>query len=78
VPKILEQLFTARILSIALVVEVGFIVGVYAGRAETMSPLQWGGAGLALAASAVFAAIIHAWPETQAGKAQPARVRHER
>lgn len=76
--KFLEPMFTARILSIALVVEVGFIVGVYVGRTETLTPPQWGGAALALVGAAVFAAIVHAWPEPQSAKAQPARVRQQR
>ena len=77
-PKFLVPLFTARILSIALVVEVGFIVGVFVGRTSNMIPLQWAGAALALLGAAVFAAIVHAWPEPQPAKAQTARVRQER
>lgn len=76
--KLIENLFTARILSIALVVEVGFIVGIYIGRVESLGPIQWAGAAVALAGAALLAAMVHAWPEQPAGKPQPARVRQER
>ena len=76
--KLIDKLFTARILSIALVVEVGFIVGIYVGRTEDLVPLQWAGAALALFGAAALAAIIHAWPEPPAAKAQTARARQER
>lgn len=76
-PKFLEPMFTARILSIALVVEVGFTVGIYVGRAGTLAPLQWGGAALALVGAAVFAAIVHGWPEAKAAK-PAAAIRQER
>jgi hypothetical protein len=71
--KLIETLFTARILSIALVVEVGFIVGVNLGRVEHLAPLQWAGAATALIGAALLAAMVHAWPE-----APPAHVRRER
>jgi hypothetical protein len=75
--KLVEQLFTARILSIALVVEVGFIVGVYLGRTEQPGPLQWAGAATALVGAALLAAMVHAWPEAPA-RAEAVRVRQDR
>lgn len=76
--KLVQSLFTARILSIALVVEVGFIVGIFVGRTETLAPLQWAGAATALVGSALLAAMVHAWPAAAARKAEPVRVRQER
>lgn len=75
--KLVEQLFTARILSIALVVEVGFIVGVYIGRMQQLGPLQWAGAATALVGAALLAAMVHAWPEAPA-RAETVRVRQDR
>jgi len=76
-PNLFEKLFTARMLSIALVVEVGFIVGIFVGRTPDLVPLQWGGAALALVGAAVFAAIVHSWPEPQPKKAEATRVRQQ-
>jgi len=67
--KSITALFTARVLSVALVIEVGFIIGMYVGKTETLNLLQWGGAGLALVGAALLAAIIHAWPDAKPKKA---------
>ena len=74
----IEKLFTARILSIALVVEVGFIVGVYVGRMEQLNPVQWAGAASALLGAALLAAMVHAWRDMQPKKPEPVRIRQER
>ncbi len=71
-PKILEILLSARVLSVALVLEVGFVVGVYVGRAESLNALQWGGAGLALAGASLMAAMVYAWPQSAPVKARSA------
>ncbi len=59
---ILKELLTARALSVALVIEVGFIIGVYAGRNE-LSAFQWGGAAMAVIGAVLLAAIVFGWPE---------------
>jgi zinc transporter ZupT len=51
----------AERLSAALVYIVGSIVGAYAARGFT--PLQWGGAALAVIGSILVAVIIRTWPE---------------
>ena len=63
--KTITALFTAKMLSVALVIEVGFIIGLYVGKTETLNLLQWSGAGLALVSASLMAAIIHAWPDVQ-------------
>jgi hypothetical protein len=66
--KSIENLFTAKVLSVALVIEVGFIIGLYVGKTEALSPLQWAGAGVALAGAALLAAMVHAWPKAKEKK----------
>ena len=68
--KIIEDLFTARALSIALVIEVGFIVGLYAGRVGELSGFQWGGAAMTVTGSVLLAAIVHGWPPAEPVKAR--------
>lgn len=75
--KLVETLFTARRLSIALVITVGFVVGLYAGRVE-LGPVQWAGAAAALVGAALLAAMVHAWPELTAKKPAPVRARPPR
>jgi len=60
--KLISDLFTAKSLSVALVIEVGFIIGLYVGRHE-LSAFQWGGAALAMIGAVIFAAIVFAWPQ---------------
>ena len=69
-PKILEILISARVLSVALVLEVGFVIGLYVGRADSLNALQWGGAGLALVGASLMAAMVFAWPEPGPVKAK--------
>ena len=68
-PKILEILISARVLSVALVLEVGFVIGLYVGRADSLNALQWGGAGLALVGASLMAAMVYAWPQAKPVKA---------
>jgi hypothetical protein len=65
--KSFEPFFTAKALSIALVIEVGFIIGLYVGKVEAMSPFQWAGEALAMVSAALLAAIVHGWPPEKAG-----------
>ena len=67
--KTITSLLTAKILSVALVIEVGFVIGLFVGKAETLNPLQWAGAGLALFGASMMAAMIHAWAEPKPKKA---------
>ncbi|MBX7249839.1 MAG: hypothetical protein K1X35_12455 [Caulobacteraceae bacterium] len=67
--KSIRSLFTARALSVALVLEVGFITGLYVGKTGVLSPLQWAGAGVALLGSSLLAAMVHAWPRAADRKA---------
>jgi hypothetical protein len=66
--KSITSLMTAKVLSVALVIEVGFVIGLFIGKADTLNPLQWAGAGLALFGASLMAAMIHAWPQTAAKK----------
>ncbi len=68
-PKILEILISARVLSVALVLEVGFVIGLYVGRADSLNALQWGGAGVALVGASLMAAMVYAWPQAKPVKA---------
>ena len=68
-PKILETLLNARVLSVALVLEVGFVIGLYVGRADSLNALQWGGAGVALVGASLMAAMVYAWPQAKPVKA---------
>lgn len=65
-PKILEVLISARVLSAALVLEVGFVIGIYVGKVGSLSPLQWAGAGVALGGASLMAAMVYARPEPEA------------
>ena len=60
--KIIQDLFTAKSLSVALVIEVGFIIGLFAGGNE-MNPFQWGGAAMAMIGAVLFAALVFTWPK---------------
>jgi len=60
--KTIQDLFTAKSLSVALVIEVGFIIGLYAGGNE-LNAFQWGGAALAMVGAVMFAALIFTWPQ---------------
>ena len=60
--KLIQDLFTAKSLSVALVIEVGFIIGLYAGR-NPLSAFQWGGAAMAMVGAVMFAAIVFTWPK---------------
>lgn len=72
--SILKELLTAKAMSVALVVEVGFIIGVFAGRTD-MNAFQWGGAAMAVVGAVMLAAIVFSWPEPAkpADSRQPAR-----
>lgn len=59
--KIVAELFTARALSVALVVEVGFIIGMFAARND-MNAFQWGGAAMAVIGAVLLAALVFTWP----------------
>jgi hypothetical protein len=67
--KSITSLFTAKVLSVALVIEVGFIIGLYVGKTENLAPIQWAGAGLSLLGASLLAAMIHAWPQPKPKKA---------
>ena len=62
ISKFLAFLVTAEFLSVALVIEVGFIVGAYAGRIGGLTAHQWGGAALAIVGSVLVAVMVHTWP----------------
>jgi hypothetical protein len=64
-PKILEMLISAKVLSVALVLEVGFVIGLYVGKADSLNAVQWGGAGVALVGASLMAAMVYAWPEAK-------------
>lgn len=71
----LKQFFSAEFLSVALVIEVGFIVGAYAGRMGGMSAPQWAGAAMAIIGAVLVAVLVHTWPEADDGKAKRAGAR---
>lgn len=68
--KILEILISAKVLSVALVLEVGFVIGLYVGKTDSLNAVQWGGAGVALLGASFLAAMVHAWPEPKPAKAR--------
>ena len=70
VPRLLQMLINARVLAVALVLEVGFVIGLYAGTATSLNALQWGGAGVALVGASLMAAMVFAWPEPSPVKAK--------
>lgn len=72
-PKFLEVLLSAKVLSVALVLEVGFVIGLYVGKADSLNALQWGGAGVALLGASLMAAMVYAWPEPKPAKAPAGR-----
>lgn len=62
---------TAERLSVALVYLMGSTMGAFAARG--MSPLQWGGATMAVIGAIVVAVIVHTWPAKAKVKAQAGR-----
>lgn len=70
--KILNVL-TAERLSAVLVYVVGSIVGAYAARG--LSPLQWGGAAVAVIGSILIAVIVRTWPVKAAAGAAATETR---
>ena len=65
--KILTFL-TAENLSAGFVYVVGSIVGAYAARGYT--PLQWGGAAMAVIGAILIAVMVRMWPVKQKAKAK--------
>lgn len=69
--KLLAQFFSAEFLAAALVVEVGFLVGAWAGRMDgALTPLQWAGGAMAIVGAVLTAVLVHTWPKDEGGKAR--------
>ena len=64
---------TAERLSAVLVYVVSSIVGAYAARGLT--PLQWGGAAVAVIGSILIAVIVRTWPAKPAAAAAATETR---
>ena len=75
ISKFLTQFFSAQFLSVALVIEVGFIVGAWAGRNDGLTAHQWGGAAMSIIGAVLVAVLIHTWPETDAANGRRAGAR---
>ena len=75
ISKFLTQFFSAQFLSVALVIEVGFIVGAWAGRNDGLTAHQWGGAAMAIIGAVLVAVLIHTWPEADNADGGRARAR---
>jgi hypothetical protein len=64
----LFNIFTAERLSVALVYLMGSTVGAFAARG--MSPVQWGGAMMAVLGAILVAVLVHTAPERDKAKAK--------